>query len=103
MTDIRRVHGSGNQMHCFRDDHDLWREIMNAREKAHEKHGSNSIEAIPPIDPRWLSILVEEVGEASHELTYDADGSPASLRAELIDIASVVTAWISAIDNTPPA
>lgn len=103
MQDIRRRHGSGNQMHCFRDDHDVSREILQARERAHAKHGANSIEAIPANDPRWLSILVEELGEAAHELTYDSGGTLKSLRAELVDIAAVATAWIEAIDHDPPA
>ena len=38
-------------------------EVKSARVAAHEKHGENSIEGIAGGDPRWLSILVEEVGE----------------------------------------
>jgi len=75
---------------------DIGREINRARQLAHEKHGDNSIEAIDPRDPRWLSILVEEVGEAAHELTYDATGD---LRAELIDVITVATAWVASIDR----
>lgn len=71
-------------------------EIRRGRERAHEKHGPNSIEAVSASDPRWLAILVEEVGEAAHELTYDATGA---LRAELVDVATVAVAWISAIDK----
>lgn len=71
-------------------------EIEVARRKAHDKHGDNSIEAIYGNDPRWLSILVEEVGEAAHELTYDSNGD---LRKELIDVATVAIAWIAAIDG----
>lgn len=71
-------------------------EIFRGRLRAHEKHGAQGIESIPASDPRWLSILVEEVGEASHELTYDATGS---LRAELIDIATVAVAWVAALDR----
>lgn len=75
---------------------ETFHEISRARIKAHEKHGENSIEAISPSDPRWLSILVEEVGEAAHELTYDATGS---LRAELIDVLAVASAWVDSIDR----
>ena len=71
-------------------------EVTLARAKAHEKHGENSIEAIAPKDLRWLSILVEEVGKVSHELTYDAAGS---LRAELIDVITVATAWVASLDR----
>lgn len=70
--------------------------VIQNRMRAHRKHGQNSIEAIDPSDPRWLSILVEEVGEAAHELTYDATGS---LRAELLDVITVATAWVAAIDR----
>lgn len=98
MSDIRSREGSGNQMRCFRDDHEVWTDILNARRKAYQKHGANSIEAIPASDPRWLSILMEEVGEAAHELTYDSGGTTASLRAELIDVLSVASAWVDAID-----
>jgi hypothetical protein len=95
-VDIRRSHGSGNQARCFRDDHDLWREIMDARLKAHIKHGANSIESIPADSPRWMAILVEEVGEVAHTQTYD--GPAGGLRAELIDVLAVASAWLSAID-----
>lgn len=71
-------------------------EVGQARWRAHAKHGAKSIEVIAPTDPRWLSILVEEVGEVAHELTYDADGS---IRAELVDVLTVATAWIAAIDQ----
>lgn len=75
-------------------------DVTAGRIKAHAKHGENSIEGIAPDSPRWLSILVEEVGEASHELTYDATGS---LRAELLDVATVAVAWIAALDRTEQA
>lgn len=74
-------------------------EIEQARAKAHAKHGDNSIEGIDAADPRWLSILVEEIGEVSHELTYDATGS---LRAELIDVLAVASAWLDALDGRAP-
>ncbi len=74
-----------------------WSEIEQAREKAHEKHGNNSIERMFFLDPRWMPVLVEEVGEVAHELTYDADGD---LRAELVDLLAVASAWLDAIDRT---
>lgn len=97
-------------------DRELFHEISRARIAAHEKHGENSIESIDPSDPRWLSILVEEVGEVAHELTYDAhrvdaySGEPlppeeqherarAALRAELIDLLAVASAWVGALDR----
>lgn len=78
---------------------EVWNEIRRARERAHSKHGDNSIEAIPGSDPRWLSILAEELGEIAHELTYDSGGTPASLRRELIDLLAVGSAWVDALDG----
>jgi len=94
------------------------KEIIDGRERAHEKHGDESIEAVPALDAkRWLPILIEEVGELSHELTYDAhprvdvfDGQALSawqnegatlrgMRSELLDVATVAVAWIAAIDR----
>jgi hypothetical protein len=70
-------------------------EISLGRRKAHHKHGSNSIEAKTD-NAFFLACLMEEVGEAAHEMTYDADGS---LRAELIDCAVVISAWIAKLDR----
>lgn len=71
-------------------------DVEEGRIRAHLKHGDQSIEALDARDPRWLSILVEEVGEAAHELTYDASGD---LRAELVDVLTVATAWLAALDR----
>jgi hypothetical protein len=46
----------------------------------------------------WSDVLAEEVAEAN------AESDPAKLRAELIQVAAVATAWIAAIDRrTTPA
>lgn len=79
-------------------------EVVTGRRRAHEKHGENSIEAVPGTDiARWLPILGEEFGEVSEALTYDKSESEAekwaNVRAELIDLATVATAWIAAIDR----
>lgn len=71
-------------------------EVRISRQKAAEKHGGQSIESLDKADHRWLSILVEEVGETSHELTYDSEGS---LRAELIDVLAVASAWVDSLDR----
>jgi NTP pyrophosphatase (non-canonical NTP hydrolase) len=81
----------------FASTQEIAREVWEGRIKAHQKHGSNSIEAIDPDDPRWLAILTEELGEVAHELTYDAKGG--SRRAELLDVATVCFAWIAAMDR----
>jgi NTP pyrophosphatase (non-canonical NTP hydrolase) len=88
-----------DDMHCYRDDHAIYREVVHARLKAHEKHGDNSIEREPADSPRWLSILVEEIGEVANALTYD--GPQGNLRAELVDVLAVAAAWVAAIDREP--
>jgi hypothetical protein len=90
-------------MQCYRGDHNVTREVWEARYRAHAKHGANSIEGVAADSPAWLSILVEEVGELAHELTYDSGGDRATLRRELIDVAAVVSAWIDALDNAAAA
>lgn len=86
-----------NDTHCFRDDHVLYREVLAARRKAHAKHGENSIEVEPADSPRWLAILVEEVGEIANAQTYD--GPKENLRAELIDVLAVASAWVDSLDG----
>ncbi|HET8661113.1 MAG TPA: hypothetical protein VFM55_19215 [Micromonosporaceae bacterium] len=86
----------GNDTHCFRDDHAVWREVVNARHDAHLKHGDNSIEAEPADSPRWLAILGEEFGEVCNALTYDTNGD---LRTELVQVVAVASAWIDALDD----
>jgi NTP pyrophosphatase (non-canonical NTP hydrolase) len=76
---------------------DLIIEATRARARAHAKHGANSVEALAADSPRWLPVLVEEVGEIANTLTYDGPGH--NTRAELIDVLAVVTAWLDAIDN----
>lgn len=85
-----------DDMHCFRDDHAVYREVEWARIAAHEKHGENSIEVEPASSPRWLAILVEEIGEVANALTYDGKGD---LRAELVDVLAVAAAWVDALDR----
>jgi hypothetical protein len=97
--------------------HEIATEIAAARHRAHDKHGANSIEALDADAPGWLAILAEEGGEVAevmvdlfahtildkalgrvaHSGTYDAEKG--SLRAELVDVASVAVAWIAAIDR----
>jgi NTP pyrophosphatase (non-canonical NTP hydrolase) len=91
--------GSGNQVRCFRDDHEIYRQVLSAREAAHEKHkGSEfgSMERMPADRPMWLAILGEEFGEVCNALTYDGR---TNLRAELIDVLAVASAWVAALDS----
>lgn len=98
-------------------------EVLAERVRAHDKHGDDSIEAIVASDPRWLSILVEEGGEAieeairnymfaailgkrlgrvAHLHTVTAadtdDKSWPVLRKELVQTMGVCWAWIDAGD-----
>lgn len=75
----------------------VYQEVERARLKAHEKHGENSIEVEPADSPRWLAILVEEIGEVANALTYD--GPQDNLRAELVDVLAVASAWVASIDR----
>jgi YD repeat-containing protein len=83
----------------------VYQEVHNERERAHAKHGAynNSREQTTWGDAEWLPVLVEEVGEVAHELTYDADAlllrRKAALRKELIQVAAMACAWIDAIDR----
>lgn len=86
------------ELSCDEPEHKLWLEVLSARLEAHAKHGPNSIGAIPAGDPRWLPILVEEVGEVAEALTYDKASRP-GLRAELVDVLAVASAWIDALDS----
>jgi NTP pyrophosphatase (non-canonical NTP hydrolase) len=75
--------------------------VRAERERAHLKHGArgNSREDQPWDEKEWLPILVEEVGEVAHLLTYDADPNPRTLRKELVQVAAMASAWIAAIDE----
>lgn len=79
--------------------HAVWNEVRASRVQAHAKHGVNSIEAVPASSPRWLPILVEEVGEVASALTYEGEQN---LRAELIDVLAVASAWVESIDRARP-
>lgn len=99
-----RIDYSDITSRCWRTDHNQARLINAAREAAHAKHGDQSIEAIPATDPRWLAVLVEEVGEVAHALTYDATGGPQAVAAELLDVLAVAGAWLDAyrVDGVKP-
>lgn len=80
---------------------ELGYEIWQERIRAHAKHGANgnSREDANWTDAEWLPILVEEIGEVAHELTYDAGQmAKSNLRKELVQVAAMACAWIAAID-----
>jgi NTP pyrophosphatase (non-canonical NTP hydrolase) len=75
---------------------ELYGEVIAARKKAHAKHAENSIESVDPASLQWVAILGEEFGEVCRALTYDGS---TDLRAELIDVLAVASAWVDAIDH----
>jgi len=71
-------------------------EVHRERLRAHAKHGAagNSREDAAWSDSEWLPILIEEIGEVAHELTYDVQSQRKMdrLRAELIQVAAMACA-----------
>lgn len=47
-------------------------------------------------DGKWALILMEEVGEAAQA---SLEATPLNLRAELVQTAAVVVAWVEALDR----
>lgn len=92
-----RIDFSDISRRCYRTDHNVARIINQRRQAAHEKHGEQSIESLDHDDPRWLSVLVEEVGEVAHALTYDSGLESSDLADELADVMAVCSAWLDAL------
>ncbi len=98
-----------------RDEHRIllapvtYSRVHDERIRAHRKHAeAGSMELLPWDHPRWLPVLVEEVGEVARELcerdlgTYneeDAATFGAMLREALVQVAAMACAWIDAIDE----
>lgn len=84
---------------------DLAKEIYAKRLKAHQKHGEKSIEAGEITFDRLMVILTEEVGEVAMALNdaivddWEDDQILWNVRLELIDVMTVVSAWIARIDR----
>lgn len=62
--------------------------------------GTNEKRASQP-GALWLVVLVEEVGEAAHELCEEWNIREADLRKELVQVAAVAVSWIEALDSKP--
>lgn len=83
-------------------------ELHNERQRAHRLHHDKpggSMEAHHWNNPDWSDVLGEELGEVNkarndyrHGL-IDIDEYQAQLRKELIQLGSLATAWIAAIDG----
>src|ERR1700733_4392890 len=76
--------------------------------RAHLKHGEHSMLGPNYSSGERLAILVEEVGEVAHELTYD-QGGPAvgegrrdELVKELIQGAAMDASWVEFLEGVRP-
>jgi len=103
----------------------VYKDIHHERVSAHQKHDSHggSMERLHWQDESWLPVVTEELGEAAkelNELRHDLNriSEPGAdpvyaeqiwgaaytdrkekARAELVQVAAMVTAWIEAIDE----
>ena len=74
-------------------------EIQTEATRAHVKHGDHSMLSLNYSSGDRLAILVEEVGEVAHELTYDSggpgvgEGRRAQMQKELIQVAAMAASW----------
>lgn len=77
----------------------VYREVAEERERAHAKHGPNSMESYPVGSFIRYTILAEEVGEIAKEFNEaEARGGQYTLdlerlRAECIQVAAMASAW----------
>lgn len=68
---------------------------------AHAKHGAHSVLSPYVSNFERLAILVEEVGEVSHLLTYDQlTRTRDELVKELLQVASVALTWVEALEGS---
>lgn len=89
-------------------DGSLAHEILHERMRAHAKHddAGGSMERRDWFDAAWLPVLTEEVGEVARVLCEQILGNlndieaVRELRSELIQVAAMTTAWITALDAT---
>ena len=77
--------------------------IAAERLRAHLKHDNNgmSMERSEWYSPRWLPVLVEEVGEVARVLCDDGFECREKLEEELIQVAAMACAWIDACNDRP--
>ncbi|HUK72221.1 MAG TPA: hypothetical protein VLW50_26215 [Streptosporangiaceae bacterium] len=71
--------------------------------RAHIKHGEHSMLGTAYSSGERLAILMEEVGEVAHELTYDQGGAGEGRRdelvKELIQVAAMAATWIEYLEG----
>jgi hypothetical protein len=71
--------------------------------RAHLKHGEHSMLGPARTNTERLAILVEEVGEVAHELTYDQGGAESrrdELVKELIQVAAMAASWVEFLEGS---
>lgn len=71
-------------------------DVAKERGRQNEKWGEQN-----HMDPVWLAILSEEVGEAAQALLHNKFGGDhaGTLRKELVQVAAVAVQWIECIDR----
>jgi hypothetical protein len=87
--DQRHPDGSGPTLGFLGRTIDEYVTVLKA---AADRHNAED-----PASTPWVLILLEEVFEAA------AEDDRARLRAELIQAAAVIQAWVSDLDRRPPA
>lgn len=73
--------------------------IQEEATRAHLKHGEHSMLGAGYTSGDRLAILMEEVGEVAHELTYDQSGDQAALMSELVQVAAMAATWIEFLNR----
>jgi hypothetical protein len=67
--------------------------------RAHLKHGDHSMLGACYTSGDRLAILMEEVGEVAHELTYDQSGDRDKLVKELTQVAAMAATWVEFLEG----
>lgn len=75
-------------------------DIHRERIRAHAKHSASgeSIEQLPAAHHIWLAVLTEELGEVANAIIEHGAYAP-EVRAELVQVAAVASAWVDAFDR----
>lgn len=90
-------------LHSWRPYTDFHNERIRANEKHVDKPGG-SMECKAYDNPDWLPVIVEEVGEVAKVICdyrhglFDYDEFKRQMRAELVQVGAMVSAWVDAID-----
>lgn len=77
--------------------------------RAKAKHGEKTMDGPGYTETQRLAILMEEVGEVAHELTYDAakdgieGGDTGRLEKEVTQVAAMALTWLSVLIPGPVA